>query len=270
MTGRSSHRPALRRFAVTLEYDGASYGGWQFQENAPTVQAALERAIERLFRERRRVGGASRTDAGVHALGQVAVFDLAHSLPPARLAAALNSVLPASVRVLDARPVAADWDPRTASLRKTYRYLIHDREVPSPLWSGRAWQVRRRLDLPAMRRAARVLVGRHDFSAFRAAGCEADHPVRTVRALSLARRGDLISIRVTADAFLYHMVRNLVGTLAEVGKGRMTPAQVGRVLRALDRRQAGPTAPAEGLYLERVEFGRPGPRHIAGPERAGA
>lgn len=256
MTGRSPLRSTLRRFALTLEYDGAAFAGWQYQENAPTVQAALEAAIGRLFRERRRVGGASRTDAGVHALGQVAVFDLAHPLPAARLVAALNSVLPPSIRVLSARTVARDWDPRRTSRRKTYRYLIHDRAVASPLWAGRAWQVLRRLDLAAMERTAGVLVGRHDFSAFRAAGCQAEHPVRTVYALTLARRGDLITIRVSADAFLYHMVRNLVGTLVEVGRGRMTPAQVRRVLRTRDRTQAGPTAPAEGLYLERIVCGR--------------
>lgn len=256
MNERSARRSTLRRFAVTLEYDGSAFAGWQYQENAPTVQAALEAALERLFHERRRVGGASRTDAGVHALGQVAVLDLAHPLPPARLVAALNSALPASIRVLSARNVARDWDPRRSARRKTYRYLIHDRAVASPLWAGRAWQVLRRLDLAAMKRAARDLVGRHDFSAFRAAGCQADHPVRTVHSLTLARRGDLITVRVSADAFLYHMVRNLVGTLVEVGRGRMTPAQVRRVLRSRDRTQAGPTAPAEGLYLDRIVCGR--------------
>jgi tRNA pseudouridine38-40 synthase len=249
-------KPLLKRYAVTLEYDGSTFGGWQYQKNAPTVQAALEAAIRECFGETRRAGGASRTDAGVHALGQVAIFDLAYAIPPERLQAALNSALPRSVRALHVKKVPNDWDPRRASTGKTYSYLIFNRQPGSPFWAGRAWTIFRRLDVAAMRRAARFLVGRHDFSAFRAAGCEAAHPRRHVKRLSVIRQSDLVRIRVTADAFLYHMVRNFAGTLVEVGRGRMTAGQVKKILQSRDRRQAGPTAPAEGLYLERVNFGK--------------
>lgn len=246
----------LRRFAVTLEYDGAAFAGWQLQSNAHTAQAALERALRRGFGERRRVSGASRTDAGVHARGQVAVFDLAHSISAQKLVPALNSRLPRSLRVLTARPVPAGWEPRKASVKKTYTYLIHTRGMTSPLWEGRAWQLFQPLDLAAMRRAAKQLVGRHDFSSFQAAGCVARHPIRNLRVLSVSRQGTLLKMRFTADAFLYHMVRNLAGTLAEVGKGRMTPGEVKKILRARNRKLAGPTAPAHGLYLEKIVFGR--------------
>lgn len=260
---------SLQRYAVVLEYDGSAFGGWQFQENAPTVQAALERAVHKRFGEGRRAGGASRTDAGVHARGQVAIFDLAYAIAPERLRAALNSALPPAVRVLNARRVKSDWDPRRASTAKTYSYVIHNRQPDSPFWRGRAWMIYQPLDTAAMRRAAAHLLGRHDFSSFRAAGCEAAHPVRTIKALTVTRRGDFVTVRVTADAFLYHMVRNIVGTLAEVGRGRMTPAQVKTILHARDRRQAGPTAPAEGLYLEKIYFGKRKRDRIESEEQPG-
>ncbi|MEW6516560.1 MAG: tRNA pseudouridine(38-40) synthase TruA [candidate division FCPU426 bacterium] len=252
-----SAAPALtRRFAVTLEYDGAAFAGFQLQPNAETVQAVLERALKRLFKEERRVAGASRTDSGVHARGQVAVFELAHALPPARLTAALNSALPPAARVVACRRVPAGWDPRQRARRKTYRYLVFNRPVFSPLWIGRAWQVAQPLDLDAMRRAARHLLGRRDFSAFRAAGCEARHPVRTLLQAGVQRRGPLLTFTFTADAFLYKMVRALAGTLVWVGQGRFKPADIPRILRGRDRAQAGPTAPACGLYLEKIVFGR--------------
>jgi tRNA pseudouridine38-40 synthase len=246
----------LTRYALTLEYDGAAFSGWQFQDNAPTVQAALEAAVEKRFKEKRRAGGASRTDAGVHARGQVAIIDLAHKIPLSKLAVALNSALPPTVRVLDARQVPSDWDPRQQSIRKTYSYNIYNRKIYSPLQAGRSWQVQQPLDFKAMQQAARCLRGRHDFSSFRAIGCEAKHPVRTISALTLSKHADLITLKVTADAFLYHMVRNLAGTLVEVGRGRFSPEQVKKILAARNRQGAGPTAPAQGLCLETIRFGR--------------
>jgi tRNA pseudouridine38-40 synthase len=160
------------------------------------------------------------------------------------------------VRVLKSREVPRDWDPRRQSVQKTYSYAIYNRSVYSPLHLGRAWQVLPPLDLAAMKRGAAQLLGRHDFSSFRAAGCEARHAVRTVKSITLSRRGALITLKVTADAFLYHMVRNIVGTLVQVGLGKFTPGQVKRVLRARDRSLAGPTAPACGLTLESIRFGR--------------
>jgi tRNA pseudouridine38-40 synthase len=254
--GKRIQPPALRRFAVTLEYDGAAFAGFQLQSNADTVQAALERAVRQLFGETRRVAAASRTDSGVHARGQVAVFDLRHPLPPRRLTAALNSALPPAARVVACRQVPGDWDPRQRAIRKTYRYLVFNRATFSPLWIGRAWQVGPPLDLPAMRQASRHLLGRHDFSSFRAAGCEAKHPVRTLLKITLRRQGPLLTFAFTADAFLYRMVRALAGTLVAVGQGRMAPADMQRILRSRDRKLAGPTAPACGLYLEKIVFGR--------------
>lgn len=246
----------VRRFAVTLEYDGAAFAGFQLQANADTVQAALERALKKLFRETRRAAAASRTDAGVHSRGQVAVFDLGHPLPPQRLIAALNSALPPAVRVVACRRVPGGWDPRQRAVRKTYRYLVFNRPVFSPLWIGRAWQVGTPLDVAAMRRAGRSLLGRHDFSSFRAAGCEAKHPVRNLMKITLRRQGPLLTFAFTADAYLYRMVRTLVGTLVAVGQGRLAPADMPRILAGRDRRLAGPTAPACGLYLEKIVFGR--------------
>jgi tRNA pseudouridine38-40 synthase len=247
----------LKRYAVTLEYDGTAFSGWQLQENAPTVQAALEAAVEKRFHEKRRAGGASRTDTGVHARGQVAVFDLAHPIPVAQIPAALNSALPPTVRVLKAKQVPLRWDPRQQSTQKTYAYIIFNRAIYSPLQHGRAWQIQAPLDIKIMQRAARYLVGKHDFSAFRASGCTAKHPIRTVKQLTLVRRrGPAITVRITADAFLYHMVRNIVGTLVHVGLGKMTAEHVKRVLASRRRALAGPTAPAEGLYLETIRFGR--------------
>ncbi len=248
--------PTLKRYAVTLEYDGTAFSGWQFQENAPTVQAALEAAVAKRFHETRRAGGASRTDSGVHARGQVAVFDLAHAIPVTQMAAALNSALPFSVRVVKAKRVPVDWDPRQQSIEKTYSYQIFNRTIYSPLYRQRAWQFHGPLDLQAMRRASKYLLGRHDFSAFRAAGCTAKHPIRTVKRLTLVQRGPLITVRITADAFLYHMVRNIVGTLVQVGRGKMTPEHIKRILASRQRTLAGPTAPAEGLYLDSMRFGR--------------
>lgn len=255
---RAGLKPAptdsLKRFAVVLEYNGSAFAGWQYQDNARTVQAALEAAIAKRFNEKRRAGGASRTDTGVHARGQVAIFDLAHPIPANRIVPALNSALPPAVRVLKAKIVPAGWDPRQKSKRKTYSYLIHNRPVYSPLWIGKAWQIYQRLDVEAMRRAARILIGKHDFSAFRAAGCEAKHPVRTVKELRVTRQGTLIKIRITADAFLYHMVRNIVGTLVEIGRHKIPAGRMKKILQARDRQQAGPTAPACGLYLDKVSF----------------
>jgi tRNA pseudouridine38-40 synthase len=256
MVKSPSLQKTLTRYALTLEYDGAAFSGWQFQDNAPTVQAALEAAVQKRFKEKRRAGGASRTDAGVHARGQVAIIDLAHPIPAGKLAVALNTALPPTVRVLKARRVPATWDPRQQSTRKTYSYSIYNRKIYSPLQAGRAWQVQQPLNLAAMRQGAHHLLGRHDFSSFRATGCEAKHPIRTLSLLSLVKRGDLITLRVTADAFLYHMVRNLAGTLVEVGRGRFSPEQVKKILAARDRKGAGPTAPAEGLCLEAITFGR--------------
>ena len=245
---------SLTRYAITLEYDGSAFAGFQLQKKDFTVQAALEKAIYTRFKERQRVVAVSRTDAGVHAKGQVAVFKLAYPLPLQKMAAALNSALPHPVRVLAAKKVAPDWEPHRATRNKTYTYLVYDREIYSPLWKGRAWQVMQKLDFTAMRQAAKHLLGTHDFTSFRAAGCVANHPVREMLDISISRQGHLLKLCFTAKAFLYHMVRNLAGTLVEVGKGKLTPVQVKAILTAKNRKLAGRTAPACGLYLDKIRF----------------
>jgi tRNA pseudouridine38-40 synthase len=244
----------LTRYAITVEYDGSAFSGFQLQKKDFTVQAALEKAVYTRFKEHQRVVGVSRTDAGVHARGQVALFKLAYPLPVEKMVAALNSALPYPVKVLTAKKVPMDWEPHRATKNKTYTYLVYDREIFSPLWKGRTWQVMQKLDIAAMRQAAKHLVGTHDFTSFRASGCVAHDPVREMLNISISKQGDLLSLRFTATAFLYNMVRILAGTLVEVGKGRITATQVKAILAAKNRKLAGRTAPACGLYLDKIRF----------------
>jgi tRNA pseudouridine38-40 synthase len=204
-----------------------------------------------------RVVGASRTDAGVHALGQVATVVAERPLAPAVVQAALNATLPPDIRVLGARAVPAGFDARRSARLKRYGYLIAPAAVPVPFLRGHAWQVRRPLDAGAIRAALAGLRGKHDFSAFQASAGRDRSPICTIRAARLHRLGGLLAVFLSADAFLHHMVRNVVGTLVEVGQGRRTPAWVGEVLAGRDRRRAGPTAPAHGLFLVSVRYPAP-------------
>ena len=244
----------VKRLAVLLEYDGSAFSGWQVQANSHTVQAELEKAVWTAFHERRRVQGTSRTDAGVHARGQVAAFDLAYPLSAARLVLALNKIMPPRVRVLKAWPMRPGWDPQRTAISKTYTYLIYNRSIYSPLWSGRAWQIFQSLDLEAMLRAAKHLVGQHDFSSFQASGGAAEDAVRRLTAITITRQSKLVKIKITGNGFVYRMVRNITGTLVEVGKGRLKTTEVKKILMARNRKLAGPTAPAYGLYLEKIKF----------------
>ncbi|MCK5218472.1 tRNA pseudouridine(38-40) synthase TruA [bacterium] len=244
----------VKRLAVLLEYDGSTFSGWQVQVNSHTVQAELEKAIWKAFREHRRVQGTSRTDAGVHARGQVAAFDLAYPLPAPRLVMALNKIMPPMVRVIKAWPVRLGWDPQRTAISKTYTYLIYNRPIYSPLRAGRAWQIFQSLDMEAMLRAAKCLVGQHDFSSFQATGGAAEDAVRRLTAITITRQSKLVKIKITGTGFVYRMVRNIIGTLVEVGKGRMKTTEVKKILMACNRKLAGPTAPAYGLYLEKIKF----------------
>ncbi|MCD4812379.1 tRNA pseudouridine(38-40) synthase TruA [bacterium] len=247
-------KTGLQRYAIWLEYDGAAFAGFQFQKKKVTVQSTLERAITFRFHETCRVAVASRTDAGVHAKAQVAIFDMAYAIAAEKLGPALNSALPVSVKVLSAKKVAPDWEPRKQSIQKIYAYLIYERPIVSPLQHQRMWQVMQRLDLAAMRSAVRHLIGKHDFSSFRASGCASKHATRDLEKISITRKGYVLTLRFFGNAFLYHMVRNLVGTLVEVGKGRLKPGEVKIILQTRNRKKAGPTAPACGLYLEKIKF----------------
>lgn len=245
----------MPRFRLTIEYDGSGFAGWQRQANRPSIQAAIEEAVFGFSGETVRVHGAGRTDAGVHALGQCAHLDLLKEVEPAKLRDALNAHLrPRPIVVLEAVRAADDFDARRHAKRRAYRYRIVNRPAPLALDLGRAWHVRPALDADAMAEAAALLIGHHDFSSFRAAECQAKSPLRTLDRLEVRRRGDEIVIEAEARSFLHNQVRAIVGTLAQVGRGRWSVAHVGAVLAARDRTKAGPNAPSCGLYLLRVRY----------------
>jgi tRNA pseudouridine38-40 synthase len=245
----------VTRFKLTIEYDGGDFVGWQRQKNGPSVQQALEDAVLAFCGETVNAVAAGRTDAGVHALGQCVHFDLAHAASPERVREAVNFHLkPAPVAVLSAEIVDGDFHARFSALRRRYLYRIVNRRPPLALARGRAWLVRPPLDVAAMQEAARLLVGRHDFTSFRSVHCQAPSPVRTLDDLAVERDGETIAIAAAARSFLHHQVRNMVGTLKLVGEGMWRDADVLAALAARDRAAAGPTAPAEGLYLVGVDY----------------
>ena len=242
------------RLKLTLEYDGGRFVGWQTQPNGRSVQAVLEAAASRLCGENVRVTGAGRTDAGVHARGQVASLTVAKDLPMRAWTAGLNALLPEDLACVRAEVAPGGFDARRWARGKRYVYSIVQTPVRSPLRRAFAWEIRRPLELDAMRAAAPALLGEHDFSAFRAANCPARSAVREIRRLDVAGDGAAVTIAVEATAFLKHMVRNLVGTLVEVGHGRRTAAGMAALLESRDRTRAGPTAPAHGLCLDEVFY----------------
>jgi len=243
---------------LTLEYDGAPFVGWQVQPNGASVQGAVEDAVEKLCGARARVTGAGRTDAGVHARGQVASLDPPRELPLSAWTAGLNAHLPPEVACVRAEEAPPGFDARRWARGKRYVYTVVRSPVRSPLWRGRAWEVRRPLDVAAMTAALPHVRGRHDFSALRAADCPARTTVRDVRELSIRsdelRQGELVEVRIEATAFLKHMVRNLIGTLVEVGHGKRSPESLEELLDSRDRTRAGPTAPPHGLVLDEVFY----------------
>jgi len=243
------------RYRVTLEYDGGPFAGWQRQENGPSVQGALEEAIRRLSAETVTVTGAGRTDAGVHALGQVAHFDLQKEFAPAKLRDALNHHLrPDPVCVLKAEIPAPDFHARFSASARHYLYRILNRRAPPVIERGHVWHVVRELDSDAMHVGAQHLVGQHDFTTFRAAECQALSPVKTLDLFSVRRADAEIHIEAKARSFLHHQVRSIVGTLKLVGEGKWHPRDVAAALEACNRTRCGPVAPAEGLYLVRVDY----------------
>jgi tRNA pseudouridine38-40 synthase len=244
----------MRTLKLVLEYDGSNYCGWQVQGEAPTIQGVLEQALAEVLGERVRVHGAGRTDARVHALGQVASFSTASKLPAEVLPRALNSLLPRDVAVLEAHEAPADFHARYSARGKVYVYRILNRSVRSPLRLRYVWHLPQRLDVAAMQAAATYLHGRHDFSSFRAAGSEVQTCERTITELAIAEEGEEIVVRCAADGFLRHMMRNIVGTLVEVGRGWRRPEDMPGLLTARDRRQAGITAPPQGLCLVAVLY----------------
>ena len=245
----------MRRYRVILEYDGGPFSGWQRQENGPSVQGALEEAIFKLSGERVTATGAGRTDAGVHARGQVAHFDLVKEFAPDTVRDALNAHLrPDPMAVLEAGLAASDFHARFSAVARHYEYRMLCRRAPPALERGHVWHVARALDLDAMQAGAQALIGQHDFTTFRAAECQAKSPVKTLDRFDIAARGDEIAFLASARSFLHHQVRSMVGTLKLVGEGRWRPDDVARALEAKDRTRCGPVAPPEGLTLLRVDY----------------
>ncbi|MFA5072317.1 MAG: tRNA pseudouridine(38-40) synthase TruA [Nitrospirota bacterium] len=246
-----------RNIKLILEYDGTHYHGWQSQamQGKPTIQETLEQSLKRLTGYSTLVYSSGRTDAGVHALGHVANFKTSSRIPSSAWAPALNHLLPDDIRVLSSEEVPEDFHARYSAQGKIYSYRILNRREPTALERKYVWHVPQQLNISAMKTAAAILAGRHDFSSFRASGCGAASPVRTVRLLVVKKIGKEILITIEADAFLQHMVRIIVGTLVDVGRGRFCPEDMQPLLLSCDRRKAGQTAPARGLSLMKVLYG---------------
>jgi tRNA pseudouridine38-40 synthase len=243
------------RFKLTIEYDGGPFQGWQRLPDAPSVQGALEDAVEKLTGVRSDVFGAGRTDAGVHAYAQVAHVDIEKPFEALRLVEALNAHLrPHPISVLEAKEAAPDFHARFDAKLRAYRYRVTNRRAPLTFERGQAWRVGRPLDVEAMQAAAERLIGRHDFTTFRDAHCQAKSPIKTLDVAEVTRDGEEVDFWFEAQSFLHRQVRSMVGTLVEVGIGKMNADDVARVLAAADRAQCGPVAPPDGLYLARVDY----------------
>jgi tRNA pseudouridine38-40 synthase len=255
----------MRKIKLLIEYDGTTYHGWQIQNDEMTVQGIIADRVQRITGTPSGVLGASRTDAGVHALGQVAVFRTDSRLDAGTIKKALNAVLPQDIRILEAAEVDDSFHPRDAAVKKSYFYIIVNQRVSSAFFFRYAWTVPQDLDLNAMAEASKALRGRHDFAAFMGAGSDVRDTVREIYSLSIERldsvdfmtgclRGNFIKIWAEANGFLRHMVRNIVGTLVETGRGRIPARRMTEILQSRDRRLAGQTAPAKGLFLERIVY----------------
>ncbi|MBR9833931.1 MAG: tRNA pseudouridine(38-40) synthase TruA [Alphaproteobacteria bacterium] len=245
----------MARYKLTVEYNGASYFGWQRQPDLATIQGALEDAATKLDGEAVTVRGAGRTDAGVHATGQVAEMDLSKARPIHKIADAMNYHLrPQPIAVLKVEAVSDAFSARFDALTRYYRYLICNRRADLTLQRGLAWRVPMALDADAMDAAAQQLVGVHDFSTFRDSECQAKSPVRTLDAIKVTRSGDMIEVTCHAQSFLHRQVRSMVGSLVDVGRGKRPSEWISEILEARDRKACGPVAPSDGLYLERVVY----------------
>lgn len=246
----------MKRIKLTVAYDGTDYCGWQVQPNGMTVEEILNRELSALTGEEVKVIGASRTDAGVHAEGNVAVFDTETGIPAERIAYALNCRLPEDIVAVKSEEVPGDWHPRYQCSVKTYEYRILNREMPDPVCRRSTVHISYPLNLGDMRRAAGYLKGEHDFKSFCSPHTEVKDTVRTVHSLEIEKEGDIITVRISGNGFLYNMVRIIVGTLINVGRGACPPEKVKEILEARDRRKAAATAPAKGLVLKHIRYGK--------------
>ena len=244
----------MKRVKLVVAYDGTNYRGWQVQNNGETIESMLNRAISSLTGEEIHVMGSSRTDSGVHAMGNVAVFDTEARMAADKFSYALNQRLPEDIRIQNSCEVPLDFHPRYQKTVKTYEYHILNREFPLPAYRLNAHFTYRPLDIARMQKAARYLEGEHDFQSFCAAGAQVKTTVRTIYELTVEKEGDLIVIRITGNGFLYNMVRIIAGTLMKVGMGEWEPERMTEILEGRDRKLAGPTAPAKGLTLMEIHF----------------
>ncbi len=265
----------MRNIKLVLQYDGTNYNGWQIQpaeisdckkqKGIITIQGIVQEAIKKITGEDTKVIGAGRTDAGVHAIEQVASFKTLSVLSADVIKRALNANLPDDIRIIDACDAELNFHPRYGAKSKIYFYIISNSHIISPFLYRYAWKIPHKLNFEEIKHSSEFLKGRHDFSAFRASGCSAKNPVRTILNLSIEKlhafdfigirlSGDFLIIRIEADAFLRHMVRNIVGTIIEVGKGKTKSEEIREIINSKDRRLAGPTAPARGLFLEKINY----------------
>ncbi len=255
----------MRNIRLLIQYDGTAYSGWQVQPNAVTIQGLIEQCLRKITGEETRVLGAGRTDAGVHALGLVACFRTSSRLDPHILQYALNAHLPCDIRIMQADETDESFHARFSAKRKSYFYLISTDRIVTPFLYRYVWRLPFDLDLALMKESISYITGTHDFSAFRGSGCGAKTAVRTILEATIEKlqmlecmtyrcEGNYVKFRFEGDAFLRHMVRNLVGTIVEVGKGKIKPEDIGRIMSNGNRNCAGPTAPAQGLYLEKIIY----------------
>lgn len=245
----------MPRYKMTIEYDGTEFCGWQKQKSGISVQEVLEHALSVFSHENAEIYGSGRTDAGVHAYGQVAHFDLSTEIKPFSAMASFNALVrPHAVGVLNIEKVSDDFHARFSALERTYIYKILNRRTPAVLDKNRVWQVGLPLDVSKMQKAALLLLGKHDFSTFRDSECQAKSPIKTLNELTVSRRGDYVFFLVKARSFLHHQVRNMVGSLVEVGLGRWSVDDFNLAFQTCDRTKGGATAPACGLYFQKVEY----------------
>lgn len=244
----------MKRIKLTVAYDGTNYRGWQIQPNGITIEEVLNRELSALLNEEITVSGASRTDSGVHSLGNVAVFDTETRIPAEKIAFALNRRLPQDIAATGSSQVPADWHPRYQKSKKTYEYRILNRTFPLPNRRFDTCFYHHRLDVGEMKQAASYLIGEHDFKSFCAVGSQVKSTVRTLFSCDVFREEDIVTIRVTGNGFLYNMVRIIAGTLIQVGGGMLSPKQIPEILSARSRSAAGPTAPAHGLTMIGIQF----------------
>lgn len=253
------------KMKLLIEYDGTAYQGWQIQKNKPTIQNIIEENILRITGEKSKLIGASRTDAGVHAFGQVAVFKTQSMLEPETMRKALNSMLPYDIRILEVSEINGAFHPRYDAIKKSYLYIIANQRVMSAFLYKYTWRVQHSLELDPMKKASQVLIGEHDFSAFQGTGSDVKNPVRDIFSIDIENlrslefittrfNGNFIKIRIEANGFLRHMVRNIVGTIVEIGRGNFSFQKMNSILKSRNRRLAGPTAPSNGLFLERIVY----------------